>query len=228
MSNIRPGLNIEFFYHADYEQERFHALRSVVYDVQVNKIIIAQSAPAVLSSGINKRVVVTYLSKQGGQPERFGIPAKIADILPDYRLSAGKSVPALVLEQQGRPRSFNLRFQFRLRVPSSSDLTLHLGGTHATLIDVSIGGAMISGDIVKRMQQHERIKVKVGFAGQSFNLDAEVLRIWWADPGSSRKDLQFAALRFFNAPLLFENALAKTIFTIERQILAHETISSRH
>jgi len=221
MSDIRPGLRVEFFYYADYKNENIHVMRTILYDVMGKKMIMAQSSPSLLSASIKKNIVMTYLAKQEGKPVRFGFNAKILDLLNDYRIASGEAVSAIVIEQEGPPKHFNIRSSFRVRVPSSIHLNLIIGGERATLLDISIGGAMISGSTVKGLNQHDRIKITISFDNQVFNLEGEVLRI--LSPGkSSRNDLQLASLKFFNAPRYFESALGKMIFNMERQLLADD------
>lgn len=227
MSGIRPGSHIDFFYYSDYEKESIHVLRSNVYDVMGKKMIIAQSSPSVLRSSIKKQIVVTYLVKQDDKPARFGFPATIDDLIYDYQISSGEKVAAILIVQEGGPRSFDARFHYRLKVPYSSDLMLSIRGEKVNLLDISLGGAMISGTTVSRFTLDERIKVTVDFDGQSHNLAAEVLRIWSPRPETGHKELQLAALRFLNPPAMFEDALGKKIFSIERQLLADGLLKSQ-
>ena len=221
MSDIRPGLRVEFFYYADYKNENIHVMRTILYDVMGKEMIMAQSSPSLPSASIKKNIVMTYLAKQEGKPVRFGFNAKILDILNDYQIASGEAVSAIVIEQEGPPKHFNIRSYFRVRVPSSSHLNLIIRGESATLLDISIGGAMISGSTVKGLNQHDRIKITIIFDKQVFNLEGEVLRI--LSPGkSSGNDLQLATLKFFNAPRHFESAIGKTIFNMERQLLADD------
>ncbi len=227
MSDVRPGSRIELFYYSDYVKENIHVMRSTVYDRDGKKLLIAQSTPAVLTSGIKKKIVVTYLVKQEGKGARFGFNAAITDLIHDYKLASGEMVAAIVIEQEGPPKPFNIRFHFRLRVPSSSDLTLRIRGEKVTLLDISIGGAMISGAPVKGLDQHERIKVRVSFDDQVYDVEADVLRVWSPSPDGSRSELKLAAIRFVNPPLIFENGLGKAIFKLERQQIAREMINDR-
>ena len=221
MSDIRPGLNIEFLYYADYKNENIRVMRTILYDVRGEKIIMAQSSPSILRSNIKKNIVMTYLAKQEGKSVRFGFNAKILDLLNDYQIASGETVSAIVIEQEGPPKHFNIRSYFRMRVPSSSHLNLIVGGKSATLLDISIGGAMISGSTLKGLNQHDRIKMTIGFDNHVFNLEGDVLRIW--SPGkNSHNDLQLAVLKFFNTPRHFESALGKMIFNMERQLLADD------
>lgn len=222
MSDIRPGLRVEFFYYADYEQEHIHVMRSIIYDVIGKKLILAQSSPTILRSAIKKDIVVTYLIRKDGKPTRQGVNAKIIDLVNDYQIASGENVFAVIVEQQGAPKPFDIRFNYRASVPSSYDLTLRISGERSALIDISIGGALISGPTVKGLKPNEQVKTRISFEDHSYELEAQVLRIWSPSPEGSRQDVQFAALKFVNPSRLFESALAKTILKIQREQIASE------
>ncbi|MDQ5987637.1 MAG: Flagellar brake protein YcgR [Syntrophus sp. SKADARSKE-3] len=221
MSDVRPGLRVEFFYYSDYEKENIHVMNSIIYDVDGKKITIAQSSPVVLKSGINKTIVVTYLVRQERKHARFGFNGKISDIITDYKIASGNAVTAVLVTQEDQPKLFNIRFNFRVRVPSSSNLYFAINMEKTTLIDISLGGAMISGPAVKGLTQHEKADAAIVIEGKTFNLKAEVVRIWQTGV-SSRTTVNFAALKFINAPRLFESTLGKVIFNLERQQLSDQ------
>jgi hypothetical protein len=221
MSDIRPGLRIEFFYSSDYEKEDIHVMRSLVYDVTDTRLVVAPPSPTIPRSKAEKYIIVTYMARQEGRPVRFGFHARIMDLSHSYQISSGEMVPAIIIQQESAPEEFNIRFHFRLRVPSISELRLFIKGKRSTLIDISIGGAMISGETVRGFREHDRTRISVHIDTKVYDLDAEVLRIW-SPAGGRRNDLQLAALRFINPPRLFESALGKAIFSMERQLLARE------
>lgn len=224
MSDIRPGLHVDFFYYADYERENFQVMRSVIYDIVAKKIIMAQSSPVILKSGIKKNIVVTYLTKKERDAARVGFNAKITDLITNYSIASGDAVPAILIEQEGPLKPFNIRLHYRVRVPSSSDLKLMVQGESIALIDISIGGALISGKAVKNLNPHDKIQITVRVEDNYYDLEAEALRIWTPGGEKGRSDVQYAALKFLNASRLFESALGKAIFTIERQMLADDEV----
>jgi hypothetical protein len=223
MSDVRPVLTgVEFFYRADYEKEDIRVKRTLVYDQQAQTIILGQTAPPTLKSSITKAIVVTYLVKKEGRPSRFGFPANILDIINNYEISSGEKVPAIVIEQVDKPRPFNIRSNFRLRVPSFGAITMRIRGEKLNLIDVSIGGAMVSGISSIALHPNERIKATIVFGNQPYEVEAEVMRTWSPDSKTGQRDVQFASLMFINATMPFEIALGRAIFALERRLLAGE------
>ena len=227
MPDVRPGLGVEFFYYNDYEKENIHAMRSVVYEQAGKRILLAQSSPAVLQSGIKRAIVVTYVVKKDGQPARLGFPAKIVDIIDNYRISSGARVHAVVIEPTGETKPFNVRFSFRVRVPSSSAMRMRIGGERVNLIDISLGGAMVSVRSSMGLRPRGRIKAMIAFDDGTFEAEAEVLRVWRPTAERNPQNLDFAALKFINPSTALERALGGAILTLERQRLADDGMEGR-
>lgn len=220
MADVRPGIGVEFFYHSDYEKENAHAMRSIVYDLAGKKIVLAQSSPSVLRSSVNRTIILTYVVKKDGQASRVGFPARIVNLIDNYRLSSGQLVPAIVVEQEGEPRSFNLRFSFRIRVSSAGVMAFRIGGERVNLIDISLGGARISVRSTMGLRPTGRVRVSIAFDDGTFDAEAEILRVWRPAPEKNRQNLDIAALKFINPSSALERALGGAILTLERQRLA--------
>ncbi|MDD5169797.1 MAG: PilZ domain-containing protein, partial [Syntrophales bacterium] len=226
MPDIKPGLHVEFFYHSDYEEENIHVMRSILYDRSGRRITLAQTSPAILSSSVRKGIIVTYMIRKDGEPSRLGFPAKILSLETKYVISSGEKVPVIVIEKEGDPRPFNVRFFFRLRVPSSSDLVLYIRGQRVNIIDISLGGAMISSKNIGDLQMHQHVRLTVRFESKSYDAEAEILRLWSPDFALGRHGWQFAALKFINVPMSLEGSLGRFIFAIERQQLARDAATT--
>lgn len=220
MSNIRPGFGVEFIYHSDYIKDNVHVMRAVIFDVLDQKLILSQSSPRVLRSSLRKDIVVTYLEKKAQGYARYGISAKVTELIGQYEIGSGKRVPAIVIERRGDTNPFNFRRHYRLKLSSRSDLSLCIRGIKANLMDISVGGAMISASDRSLLQPHSRIRLCVGFDKMEYHLDSEVIRRWSPDAAAGNKEMQIASIKFLNACREFEHFLGKKIFTIERQLLA--------
>ncbi len=202
-------------------------MRSVIFDVLDNKVIMAQSSPRVLKSGLNKEIMVTYLAGGKSHLSRLGFLAKITDLIDDYEIVSKVRVNAIVIKKTGAPEPLNIRLHFRLTVPSDSDLQLLIGDEKVNLIDISIGGAKIGLTGAKPLRPHDRVKLSLGFDNREFKLDAEVLRIWFPGVTDSNKDSQLAAIQFLNTGRQFQHLLGEKIFTIQRQLEAADKMQSR-
>jgi len=220
MTDIKPGLGVEFMFYADYAKDNFRIMRSVIYDTLDKKLILSQAQPTVLASSLKKDIVVTYLTRERGQTARFGFPAFIVDFMRHYELASGERVSAIVIEQTGAPERFNIRLHYRLKVPSGSYLALSMENRKLNLIDISVGGGKFSCTSALSLVPHSRIRITVGSGRQRYDLEAEVLRVWSSESQRIHKDLQFATVKFLHAGHEVEHFLGKEIFRIERQLLA--------
>jgi hypothetical protein len=172
MMDIKPGLGVEFMYYADYAKDNISIMRSVIYDVLNRKVILSQAHPTVLKSSLKREIVVTYLTREQGQTARFGFSAIIVDFMNHYELASNERVPAIVIERTGAPERFNIRLNFRLKVPSGRGLKLSMGNQHLNLIDISVGGAKFICTNAVSLVPHSRIKLTVGFDRQRRDLEA--------------------------------------------------------
>lgn len=224
MMKIKPGMAVEFIYYSDYVKENVHILRSVIYDVADKKIIISQSSPTVLKSGLKKEIMMTYLGKSENKCVRFGFFATINDLLGQYEIGSGDRVAAIAVEQKTLPQPINIRMQYRLKVPSVSDFTLYLGGRKSHVIDISVGGVKVSliGEV--SLKSNDRIKLRLGFNNKAFDLDAEVLRIHSPETARYGDKVHFVSLKFVNVNKMLEQILSNHIFMIERQLLSEGKI----
>ncbi|MFH1081610.1 MAG: hypothetical protein V1766_15350 [Pseudomonadota bacterium] len=207
-------------YYADYAKDNIRIMRSVIYDALDRKLVLSQAQPTVLASSLKKEIIVTYLTREQGKTARFGFSAIIVDFMDHYELASKERVPAIVIERTGAQERFNIRLNFRLKVPFRSSLMLTMGNEALNLIDISVGGGKFSCTNAVSLIPHSRIKLTVSFDGQRHNLEAEVLRVWSPENQHTHNDLQFATVKFLHAGNEVEYFLGKEIFRIERQLLA--------
>lgn len=220
MADIKPGWSVEFMYYADYVKDDIRIMRSVIYDVLDRKLILSQTQPTLPTSSLRKDIVMTYLTREQGRTTRFGFSATIVDFMNHYELSSNAHVPAIVIERTGVPERFNVRLHFRLKTPSGGGLTLYMGNRKLNLIDISIGGGKFSCTRAVSLLPHGRIKLTVGFDRQMYDLEAEVLKVWFSEKQGIHNNLQFATVKFLHTGNEVENFLGREIFRIERQLLA--------
>jgi len=220
MADIRPGQAVEFMYYADYAKDHIRIMRSVIYDVLDEKLILSQPQSTVLISGLKKEILVTYLTGKQGQTVRFGFSAIIVDFMKRYELASGQLVPAIVIEQTSAAERINIRLHFRLKAPSGSGLTLSTGNRKLNLIDISVGGAKISWTGPVSLIPQGLLKLTVGFGRQRCDLEAEVLKVWSPANQGMHGNLQFATVKFLHVGHKVEQLLVREIFRIERQLLA--------
>ncbi len=220
MSQVRPGLNIEFVFHSDYIKDDVRVMRSMVYDVLGQKIILSEPSAGLLKSDLNRDILVTYMVSKELRKTRYGFKAKIVGLAAPYETASKGRVPAVVIKQISVPEPFDLRSFFRLRVPSSCGLELYLGGQKVTLIDISIGGAQFTHAALRSLKPNERANVSLRIDGRTYHLGAEVLRVWSPGTWSVSHHIPFGTIKFVNLGKDVEQALGKKIFMIEQKMLA--------
>lgn len=217
---IRPGTGVEFVYYADYVRDRIRIMRSLVYDVMERQLIISQTAPPVLPSGLQKEIVVTYLAKRDGHTARFGFSAVIAGFITDYELSSQERVSALRIQRTGALKVFDIRLHYRLDVPASSGLTLSWGSDSLNLLNISIGGAKFSFKRSLSLLPGQPLTLSLGINGRQYTLEAELLRVWSPERRGTFGGLKLATVKFLHRGTAIEHLLSKEIFRIQRELLA--------
>jgi hypothetical protein len=223
MSDIRPGLIVEFVYYTEYVKENRRVMRSYVYDMDGKQIVLAQSFPVVLRSSVKRNIILTYLEKIEDRDMRFGFSAKI-DNLIQYEMSAGDKVQAIIVLPEGPTTPFNLRFHYRLNVPSDSGLSVYFRGERVNLHDISVAGAKISLNGTNHIKPREKIRISLSVGSKEINVEAEILRSWVFNDEKNSKDLQFHAMKFIMLDSNFTQFLGKELFLIERRMVAEGKI----
>jgi len=220
MSAIRPGLGVEFIFQSDYVRDRIRVIRAIIYDVIGDKIILSQPSKSLMQSDLKKDILVTYMVRTDDRGTRYGFKANIIELRKDYEIAAGQRGPAVVIRRMSAPETFEIRSSFRLPVPSSSGLELYVRGQKMNLIDISLGGAKFSHPELPSLQPEDRTSVKLRIDDQTFQVEAEVLRVWSPGVKGGHEGLKFCTLKFINAGRDILQILGNKIFTMERKMLA--------
>ena len=105
MKVVRPGLNIKVVTDIDPVKETSRVRSSTVYEVDGDRLIIAQTAPPIADR--DDEIVVTYLNDKE-EDGRLGFPARITDSVT-LTLAGGQQVEALVAIRKGEPYPFTMR-----------------------------------------------------------------------------------------------------------------------
>jgi len=217
---IRPGAGIEFVYFADYVQDSIRIMRSLVYDVLDKQVIVSQSSPPVLPSGLKKEILVTYLTKRDGRTTRLGFSAVINAFIKDYELASRERVSAIVIHRTGALKVFDIRLHYRIDVPSGSRLTLSYGNDALNLLDISVGGAKFSFKRSLSLLPNQPLTLTLGINGRPYKIEAQLLRIWSPARQSGYGGLMLASIKFLHEGSMVEHLLGKEIFRIQRELLA--------
>lgn len=227
MAEGKPGYHIEFFFLADYEKEKVHARHSLLYDVDAvaGRMVISQPSPPLPESRVGQKILLTCLSKKGGHLVRFGFPAKIIRMLAKYQIASHHRLPALLIQQQDSPRLLNVRLSFRVKLTPSDGLALRIGREKSNLLNICLGGAVISEMTAHRLHAQDRVRITVIIDGREYGLDAVVVRAWSSAACQPYMACPYmAALKFMDLPNAFNNALGKKILSLERKWLVKDAL----
>jgi hypothetical protein len=221
MALLKPGLSISLVVNSNMIREINDIRTSTLHDIIGGKFILAQTDPLLLTTHINKSIIISFLTEEKENPVRLGFQAKIIDFIKEYRLSSSQTAPAIVVLQKTVPERYNLRMFYRIQPPSNCGLQISFSGQQMGIIDISIGGAIVSTMI---RQEHEfnfepgkTIKVTLTVDERNFNLAALIKRKSFPDKHKWSRNLVFIALQFCDRTLELDRVLGGKILDIQRE-----------
>jgi hypothetical protein len=219
--NISPGSNVDIVVDLDSSEETIDVRSATVYDLDDERIILSQTSPPIGTYSIGKRVNVTYLVKEKDGPARYCITGRLAEIVRDYRLSGSGTAEALVIIQEPGRERFNLRLFYRLEPPADSGIVLFLNEEKVNILDISIGGARFTHSKDQPVRPKKILKLILQVDEQSFDVEAQVVRIFPVSGRMARK-LETVAVQFLNLDMNMKDLLSKKIRDIEREMRYRE------
>jgi len=216
---IKPGHSISMMFEVDFVMTATRVMKSMVYDVDGNRIIVSQTSPPLLRSHIGRRMQLSILTKIKTRPARFAASVVITDMVNEYQMSSTLTTPAIFLEQLAEMREVNLRMFYRVKPVAGEDIKVLLGPEKLNLIDLSLGGARFSHASATLAKRGDQIDVIFVFDGDRFEVKAKVVRSWsHLETGATR--IQFYSVQFEPDQREFEYYLGKKILMMERQIIS--------
>ncbi len=222
MALLKPGLTLSLVVNTDNIRWVNDIRTSTIHDISGKEIIIAQTDPCLLTSQLNKSIVVSFLTYEKGIPIRYGLRAKIAEFLNGYQLSSSQTVPAVILLQNTIPRLYNLRMFYRIHPSSNAGLHLSIYGQPVTIFDISLGGVLVGvtadQDRSFGFETGNIIKITLTIDGQPHVLEVRIQRISsQKNPGRSKK-MVIIACQFSDRPSTFDQVLVRKILDIQREL----------
>jgi hypothetical protein len=216
--DIKPGLNVRIVTEIDEAADRIFAKTSKVYDVNGQKIVLAQTDPPILKSMLNKDIVVTYLVSKNDVMVRHGFRATILEFI-DYGLDSNEMVKALAVRSTGEAGPYSIRRFYRVIPTSRSGLSMIIRGQPVNVLDISLGGAKISHDEHLNLDPETVANVSMDMNRKTYIIKARVLRVWDRMSEGLNNNLRFAALEFLDIDKPVELVLAQKIRDMEREWL---------
>lgn len=217
---LKPGTPLDIVFENEINRPSAHYMKAVVYDSDKHFLITSQTSPALGARFLNRRILTTYLVATENRVLRFGFPGVLALIRNDYAIASGSIVEALLIKPLAEPEPTDFRMYFRVRPPSSTDLSLFLEEQKVNLLDISIGGAKFTFPRRYIFHAAETIKLKLIISGAIFHVDASVRSVRDSFAGAAARNLQHVSVEFLPADKKMEATLGKAIMEIERNLLS--------
>ncbi|MEW6185000.1 MAG: PilZ domain-containing protein [Thermodesulfobacteriota bacterium] len=222
MAQLRPGMAISLVVNSNAIREINDIRSSTVYDQEGKKLIIAQTEPMMLSDYEGKPVTVSFLTQEKGNPVRYGFQAKVIKLLRDYSLNPSQQVPAIALVQRSLTEQYNLRMFYRIQPPSDFGLWLSVFDQPVNIIDISIGGAIVSAssDLANRFKFEIEglLNITLIIDDEHFNLQAKIKRLPLPDYHRGGGAIQMVAMEFCDRTPELDRTLGEKILNIQRQL----------
>ncbi len=173
-------------------------------------------------SGLNKTITISFLNVEEGKAVRYGFQARIVKFEKEYQLSSSQKTPAIVVQQQTIPEHYNLRMFYRIQPPSNYGFQISIYDQPMGIINISIGGALISATRNQHLEFNfeigQTIKVTLTLDNHQFNLKAQIKRISFPDNQRRSHYLVFIAIQFENRTLELDRILGGKILDIQREL----------
>ena len=218
---LKVGANVDIVFENELMKGNAHYMKALVYDYEGSTVITSQTSPALNRNFFDRRVIVTFLVKAERRILRFGFPAKLNDLIPNYRIASDKDVEALVLEQLAKTSPMDFRMHFRVKHSLSSNIRLRLREGEVTLINISLGGAKFSCPRNYLLRPADEIKADLSIGRTVFNLKCRICDV--RDPVNlpmSEKNIQHVSIQFESVNSHLEALLSRAVMEMERQLLS--------
>jgi len=222
MDLLRPGLTIHLVVELDTIREKIDVRSSTIYDILGKEFIIAQPDYRLSPARIKNNLTVSYLAREKGIFVRYGFRAEIVKFLSDYQLSSSLNAPAIVVVPKSAPKSYNLRFNYRIEPPSSFPITLSFYGHAVSIINISLRGALITipRDMESAFEAGNIEKMTLTIDDQSYDIEVIIKRQSLPDDLRGGKKLKYIAVQFFTRNVEMEFELWRKIIDVQRELLA--------
>jgi hypothetical protein len=222
MALLKPGMSLSLVVNTNIIRGINDIRSSTLHDISGGKLILAQTDPLLSTAYLNKNIIISFLEEEKKNPVRYGFHANIIEFVKEYRLSSSQTAPAIVVLQKTVPERYNLRLFYRIHPSSDFGLQISIDDQPMGIIDISIGGAIISATLRQNRQfkfvTGKTIKVTLTLDEQHFDLEALIKRISFPDFQKWNRELVFIALQFCDRTLELDRALGGKILYIQREL----------
>ncbi|MDO8721348.1 MAG: PilZ domain-containing protein [Syntrophales bacterium] len=219
MVAIKPGMTADIISAGDETKKESPPLQTEIYEVTERRLTLSQTTPPITNAQQGKRFLVTFLEKSGEVNPRHGFWATLTRLLTNYEIAPSQLVPALVMERETNPQTYNLRMSYRIN-PTDSGLTVVVRGVPVNVVDISIGGVRISSKHDLSLKPRDIVKLAINIDGKTLDIEGMVVRVWSSQTAGGGNQ-HFASIQFLSNENARESLLGKKIILMEREKLAN-------
>ena len=224
--NIGQLLNLhsrlDLIFDVDLINDFIDVRSSVVFDINSNNVIIAQSDPPILKSMIGRSFEATFIRRDPvtGEIIRWGWRCQVKEVISNYRLRPDdpNTVQAVAVSAplSGGLTETNARMDYRLSISSEKRISIqtHPSFGHVSLLDFSAGGVLVGIPRPPQAKVGMRLWFTLFFPIQSspgqqttINGEAEVVRV----THDAAEQFARVGLKFLDLDLSATRALQKAI-----------------
>jgi hypothetical protein len=216
-AELKVGTNVDIVFENELMKSDAHYMKALVYDCAGSKITTSQTSPALDRHFLGRRIIVTFLVKMERRILRYGFPAKLTDLISNYRIASNNNVDALVIEQLAKPKQVDFRMYFRVKTSLSSNISLAVKEGRVNLVDISLGGAKFTCPKHYLLRPADVIKINLSIGQTGFSLMA---RVCDAKTPYDSSEIKYVSIQFEHVNKQLEVLLGKAIIDMERQMLS--------
>ena len=217
---LKPGMPLDIVFENELNKKGAHHMKAVIYDCHQNVVTMSQTHPVLTPDFLNRRIFITFLVNSENRVLRFGFPAKLTELVIQYPLSEGNTVPALLAQKTGDPEPTDFRMYFRVKPPSDSDVCVFMEEQKVNLLDISIGGAQFIYPQRNYFHTGQTTECKLLIGTNSFNVGTVIQTVRDPDTNATSRNLQYVSVEFRHDNKEGEIALGRAIMEIERSLLS--------
>ena len=218
-TEINSGQNVSIIVNVDIDKEITDVRNALVYDVAGANIILSQTDPPFEKNHIGRSITITHLVRHKGEVSRIGFSGKVINVLHDYKHTSSTVVTAIVVKREREISKYDLRFHYRVKPKSDSNMALYIGTEKCNLLDISLGGARFSHDKNQPLESGNIINVRLVIDNNKFDIEAKTIRVWLSSETAEYRDMEYASVQFLSIDKNIINTLSQKIMMIQRKSL---------
>ena len=217
MTPITAGCRLTLFVEKGRTGEEFVSLDSILYEVDGQTLVLAQTSPPVDAQTCDGRITLTYVVQKGEKVERLGFPVSFTRLIDEYETSPGVLAPAFAVTREGEPTAFSARRFLRVEPTGQNRLDLYVSGMKVEIADISLGGVRFSYDVALPLAPELPVTLRFDLAGVDYSVSGRILRITY-----NKGRFRTAVASFANVTGRFEQALVRILHVIQRALLQRD------